>query len=214
MSSAQAASFVYVGNAESHDVSVLALDRQSGDLTAIETIAIPGPANRFVLATSLGADLVNQFRFEATSGTLTPNTPASVKVKDKAGPRHLAFHPSGKFVYLTGELDGAIYAFAYDAARGQLSEIQAISALPPDFAGKPWAADLHVTPDGRYLYGSERTSSTLAAFRIDPASGRLSAIGSYATGEQPRGFPVGARGRYPLAVGPRSNPPSGCSISP
>jgi 6-phosphogluconolactonase len=311
MSSAQAASAVYVGNAESNSISVLRLDRQSGALTTIETIPIPGvakpgstsplamspdqrilfigirsepyvaasfaidaasgklrhlgngpladgmayivtdrsgryllsasysghkvavnpiggdgivgpvrqvlptapnahcilpdAANRFVLATSLGADLVNQFRFDAVSGTLTPNTPASVKVTDKAGPRHLAFHPSGRFVYLIGELDGAIYTFDYDAARGQLRETQATSALPPGFTGKPWAADLHVTPDGKFLYGSERTSSTLAAFRIDPATGKLGAIGSYETEKQPRGFRIDLAGRYLLAVGQLSN---------
>lgn len=311
MSSAQAASVVYVGNAESNTISVLRLDRRDGALTTIEIIPIPGvvkpgstsplavspdnrllfigirsepyvaasfaidaangklrhlgngpladgmayivtdrsgrhllsasyggskvavnpigadgivgpvrqviptapnahcilpdTANRFVLSTSLGGDLVNQFRFDAASGTLTPNAPANVAVKDKAGPRHLAFHPSGRYVYLICELDGAIYAFDYDGARGQLSETQRSSALPPAFTGKPWAADLHVTPDGKFLYGSERTSSTLAAFRIDPANGKLGAIGSYATEKQPRGFRIDPSGRYLLAVGQLSN---------
>jgi len=320
MSSARAASFVYVGNAESNTVSVLLLDRQSGDLTAIEASPIPGvakpgsstpmavsldrrvlfigirsepyvvasfaidatsgrlthlgngpladamayivtdrsgryllsasyvghkvavnpigpdgvvgpaqqvvatapnahcilpdAANRFVLATSLGGDVVNQFRFDATSGTLTPNTPASVKVKDKAGPRHLAFHPSGKFVYLIGELDGAIYVFDYDAARGWLREKQALSALPPGFTGKPSAADLHLTPDGRYLYGSERASSMLAAFKVDSDSGKLSAIGSFETEKQPRGFRIDPAGRYLLAVGQLSHRLTSYAIDP
>ena len=311
MPSVPAASFVYVGNAESNTISVLRLDRQGGDLTAIETTPIPGvakpgptspmavspdkrmlfvgirsephiaasfaidatsgrlahlgngkladamayivtdrsgrfllsasygghkvtvnpigpdgvvgpvqqivptapnahciipdAANRFVLATSLGGDIVNQFCFDATTGILSPNTPAGATVKDKAGPRHLAFHPSGRFAYLIGELDGAIYAFDYDSAGGRLSETQVLSALPPGFTGKPWAADLHVTPDGRYLYCSERTSSTLAAFKIDPASGRLSMVGTYPTEKQPRGFAIDPSGRYLLAVGQLSN---------
>jgi 6-phosphogluconolactonase len=320
MSSARTASFVYVGNAESNVISVLRLDRQSGDLTAIETVPIPGvagpgmstpmavrpdrrvlfvgirsepyavasfaidaasgrlahlgngpladsmayivtdrsgryllsasygghkvavnpigpdgvvgkvqqvvptapnahcilpdPWNRYVLATSLGGDLVNQFRFDAASGTLTPNTPASVKVKDKAGPRHLVFHPSGRFAYLIGELDGAIYVFDYDAARGRLAETQSVSALPPGFAGKPSAADLHVTPGGRYLYASERTSSTLAAFAVDPASGKLRAIGSYETEKQPRGFRIDPAGSYLLAVGQLSHRLTSYAIDP
>lgn len=311
MSSVPAASFVYVGNAESDTISVLLLDRRNGDLTALETTPIPGvarpgptspmavspdkrvlfvgirsepylaasfaidaasgrlahlgngpladsmayivtdrsgrfllsasygghkvavnpigrdgvigavqqvvptapnahcilpdPANRFVLATSLGGDIVNQFRFDATSGTLIPNTPSSVSVKDKAGPRHLVFHPSGKFAYVIGELDGAIYAFDYDATHGRLVETQVLSALPPGFTGKPSAADLHVTPDGCFLYASERTSSTLAAFKIDPASGRLGMIGAYPTEKQPRGFAIDPSGGYLLAVGQLSN---------
>jgi 6-phosphogluconolactonase len=175
---------------------------------------LPDAANGYVLATSLGGDVVHQFCFDAASGTLTPNTPASVKVKDKAGPRHLVFHPSGRFAYLIGELDGAIYVFDYDAARGRLSETQAVSALPPGFAGEPSAADLHVTPDGRYLYGSERTSSTLAAFAIDPASGKLRAVGSYETEKQPRGFRIDPAGRYLLAVGQLSHRLTSYAIDP
>jgi 6-phosphogluconolactonase len=306
-----AASFVYVGNAESNSISALHLDRQSGALTAIEAVPIPGvatpgptspmavrpdkrvlfvgirsephlvasfaidpasgrlahlgngpladamayiatdrsgrfllsasygghkiavnpigpdgvvgpvqqvvptalnahcilpdAANRFVLATSLGGDIINQFRFDSASGALAPHAPASVAVADKVGPRHLVFHPSGRFAYLIGELDGAIHAFDYDAAAGRLSETQAISALPPGFAGTPWAADLHITPDGRHLYASERTSSTLAAFKIDPASGRLNMVGTYPTEKQPRGFAIDPSGRYLLVVGQLSH---------
>jgi 6-phosphogluconolactonase len=166
---------------------------------------LPDAANRFVLATSLGGDIINQFRFDSASGALAPHAPASVAVADKVGPRHLVFHPSGRFAYLIGELDGAIHAFDYDAAAGRLSETQAISALPPGFAGTPWAADLHITPDGRHLYASERTSSTLAAFKIDPASGRLNMVGTYPTEKQPRGFAIDPSGCYLLAVGQLSH---------
>ena len=129
-------------------------------------------ANRNVIVPTLGNDSVNQFKFDAATGKLTPNAPPSVRVKEKAGPRHFAFHPNGKIVYVLGELDGAVYVFDYDAATGQLKEKQSVSALPPDFQGKPSAADLHITPDGKFLYGSERTSSTLAGFKVDPATGR------------------------------------------
>jgi 6-phosphogluconolactonase len=83
--------------------------------------------------------------------------------------------------------------------------LAAASALPPGFAGKPWAADIHVSPDGRFLYASERTSSTLSGFAIDTASGRLTPIGHWPTETQPRGFAIDPGGRYLLSVGQLSN---------
>jgi 6-phosphogluconolactonase len=161
--------------------------------------------NRHVLVPTLGNDQVNQFRFDATSGKLTPNTPPAVRVKAKAGPRHFRFHPNGRLVYVLGELDATVYVFDYDAGTGQLKEKQSISALPPDFQGKASAADVHITPDGKVLYASERTSSTLAAFRIDPATGTLTALGSVPTEKQPRAFAIDSTGRYLLAVGQLSH---------
>jgi 6-phosphogluconolactonase len=168
--------------------------------------------NHYVLAPTLGNDLVNQFRFDAATGMLAPNTPPSVRVNKKAGPRHLVFHPNGKFVYVIGETDGLVYVFDYDPVRGQLDEKQTVSALPPDFHGKPATADLHITPDGKYLYGSERTSSTLTGFKIDPANGTLSLIGSVPTEKQPRGFKIDSSGRYLLAVGQLSHRMSSYTI--
>jgi len=166
---------------------------------------LPDASNRHVLVPTLGNDLVNQFRFDPASGTLIANTPPAVRVKEKAGPRHLVFHPNGKLVYVLGELDGSVYVFDYDPGTGLLREKQTVSALPPDFQGKPSAADLHITPDGRFLYGSERTSSTLAGFKVDPANGTLSTIGSVPTEKQPRGFNIDPSGRYLLAVGQLSH---------
>ena len=166
---------------------------------------VPDPANRYVLSTSLGADLVYQWRFDPATGTLSPNAPASVRVKDKAGPRHLVFHPDGTFVYLLDELDASIYVFGYDGASGQLSELQTASAWPPGYDGKPWAADIHVTPDGRFLYASERRSSTLSAFRIDAGSGMLSPLEFVPTEKQPRSFAIDPAARYLLVAGEASN---------
>ncbi len=120
-------------------------------------------------------------------------------------------------VYLLNELNASIYVCDYDAATGTLSELQTTSALPEDFDGPPFgmpgvstnggpkAADIHVSPDGRFLYASERTTSTLAAFSIDLDSGRLEPIGSYTTETTPRGFNIDPTGRYLLAVGQASN---------
>ena len=170
---------------------------------------LPSPDNRFVFATNLGSDQVLAFAFDATSGTLTPSDPPAHKVPEKSGPRHFVFHPGGKFVYLLHELNGDVAAFTYEARSGAWDEIQRTTALPEGFGGKadqqPWAADIHVTPDGRFVYASERTTSTLTAYKVDTASGKLTTIGSVPTEKQPRGFQIDPSGRYLAAVGELSN---------
>ena len=166
---------------------------------------LPSPDGRFVFATNLGSDQVLAFAFDATTGSLTPNDPPAYKVPAKSGPRHLVFHPNGKFVYLVHELNGDVAAFAYEARSGAWDEIQRTTALPEGFSGKPWAADIHITPDGRFLYASERTTNTLAAYKVDATSGKLTTIGSVPTEKQPRGFHIDPSGRYLAAVGELSD---------
>ena len=167
---------------------------------------MPDPTNHFVLHTSLGGDLVYQEKFDAKTGKLTPNDPPSVSIKAKAGARHLVFSPNKKFVYLVNELDASIYVFPWDARTGTLKkEVQVTTALPKGFDGKPWAADIHVTPDGKFLYASERTTSTLAAFSVDAKTGMLTSIDSYPTEKQPRAFNIDPTGRYLLSVGQLSD---------
>ena len=116
------------------------------------------------------------------------------------------FAPNRKFVYLLNELDASIYVFPWEAKTGILKkEVQVATSLPKGFEGKPWAADIHLTPDGKYLYASERTTSTLAAFKVDPKTGMLTSIDSFATEKQPRGFSIDPTGRYLLAAGQLSN---------
>jgi 6-phosphogluconolactonase len=166
---------------------------------------LPAADNRFVFATNLGSDQILSFRFNAATGALTPNDPAAIKVAEKNGPRHFVFHPNGKFVYLVNELSANLLVFAYDAAHGTWQQIQQASALPHGFDGKPWAADIHLTPDGRFLYASERGSSTIAAFKVDPESGKITALGSVATEKQPRSFAIDPSGHLLAAVGELSN---------
>ena len=174
---------------------------------------VTDPSNRYVLHTSLGGDVVYQEKFDAKTGKLAPNDPPTINVKAKAGPRHLTFSPNKKFVYLINELDAAIYVFPWDAKTGTLKkEVQVITALPKGFSGKPWAADIHLTPDGKFLYASERTTSTLAAFRVDAKKGALTSIDSYPTEKQPRAFNIDPSGRYLLAVGQLSNSLTSYSI--
>ena len=167
---------------------------------------ITDPSNRFVLHTSLGGDVIYQQKFDAATGKLSPNEPPTVGVAAKGGPRHLAFAPDAAFVYVLDELSGAIHVFPWDAAVGTMQpEVQVATALPKGFDGTPWGADIHLTPDGRFLYASERTTSTLAAFRVDRATGALTAIDSYPTEKQPRGFAIDPLGKYLLSAGQLSN---------
>ena len=208
----------YSGN----KLSVSAIDPE-GRLTANATIVPTGknahmvlsdPGNRFVFATNLGSDAVVRGRFDPATGAISDVALTAVTTKTGAGPRHFRFHPNGRYLYLINELDASLNAYCFDSATGALSEIQSVSNLPPGFTDKPWAADLHLTPDGRFLYGSERKSSTIAGFAVDGASGRLTPIGSAETETQPRGFAIDPSGRYLLAAGQISNALSVHAIEP
>ncbi|WP_369719896.1 lactonase family protein [Bradyrhizobium sp. LLZ17] len=171
---------------------------------------LPSPDNRFAFATNLGSDQVLSFAFDASTGELTPSDPPIHKVPEKSGPRHFVFHPNGKFVYLIHELNADVAVFAYEAKSGAWDEIQRTTALPEGFTGKdsdkkPWAADIHITPDGRFLYASERTTNTLTAYKVDATSGKLTTIGSVPTEKQPRGFNIDPSGRFLAAVGELSD---------
>ena len=161
--------------------------------------------NTRVYAACLGGDLLMQLAFDAVTGTLTPREPPGVRTRAGAGPRHFRFHPSGRLLYLLCELDAALYVYSHDPDTGALEELQQTSTLPPGFTGKPWAADIRITPDGRFLYTSERTSSTLCAMRIDPLTGQVQHIGYTLTEKEPRGFNLDPGGRYLMAVGQASH---------
>ena len=172
------------------------------------------PSNRFVFATSLGGGIVMQLCFDVTTGRLTPNTPAQLRPHEGASPRHFVFGRDASVVYLLNELDATIDVLAFDAASGTLRATQTVASLPPGFSGAPWAADLRLTPDGRFLYSSERRSSTLAAFRVDAGSGRLTLVGHTPTEAQPRSIAITPDGRFLLAAGQRSHHLSVCAIDP
>jgi 6-phosphogluconolactonase len=162
-------------------------------------------ANKHVYATSLGADIIMEWKFDPAAGRLSPIGPGMIQTRPGAGPRHLALHPNGRFLYLITETTDTIGAYAIDPQTATLTELQFVNALPADFKEQPAAADLHVTPDGRFLYGSERKTSTLAGYRIDPEKGTLSPIGHFPTEKTPRGFNIDPRGRFLLSVGLDSN---------
>ena len=173
-------------------------------------------ANKYVYVPVLGGDIVMQFKFDPKSGMLSPNAPPTVAPKPGAGPRHFTIHPNGKWGYLTCETAGTVNAYAIDKDKGTLSEIA--STETGDFKsfkdGNAAASDLHVTPDGKFVYAAVRSTSMLHGFKIDPDKGALTAIGKWPTEKEPRGFNIDARSKFLLAVGMQSNGMTVHSIDP
>ena len=186
-------------------------------------------SNRFVFAPHLGTDQVFQFLFDENSGRLTANTPPVLQLKQGTGPRHLIVSQDNRFIYLLNELTGTVTTLALDPRTGLLTEFDSVSILPPDTklgpgmprgaVGTPganqaparnadndiWAADLHLAPNGRFLYASERTTSTIGVLGVDGASGKLVYLGSTPTEKQPRGFNVDPTGQFIVASGEKSD---------
>ncbi len=163
-------------------------------------------SGKYVFATSLGGDNLSSWKFDAATGMLSPNDPPLVNVAPaRTGPRHFLWNKAQKHAYLINELDGGVDVFAYDAGKGAMTHLQRSSVVPPGFTGKVWAADLQIAPDGKYLYGSERTSSTLTTFRVDAATGRLQVVGQTPTEKTPRGFAVDSTGRFLVCTGQDSH---------
>jgi len=159
-------------------------------------------ANRFVFVPELGLDKVMIYVLDPARGKLTPNpNHASISVAPGAGPRQLVMHPNGRFAYLINELNSTMTAYAYDAGKGALRELQTLPTLPPGFTGTSSCAEVQIHPTGRFLYGSNRGHDTLAIYAIDPTSGLLTALGHHSTGGRiPRNFAVNSTGEYVIAA--------------
>ncbi len=156
---------------------------------------------RFLLVADLGADRVFVHRFDPAAGTLEPSAPPSAAAEPGSGPRHVVFHPSGNHAYAINELLSTVTVFGYEAASGILEPVQTITTLPVEFEGRNSTAEIAVSPDGRFLYGSNRGHDSLAVFTIDEDSGRLAAAGHVSTGgRSPRHFAMDATGRLLLAA--------------
>ena len=157
-------------------------------------------ANRYAMVADLGLDQVLVYRFNPSVGELVPNDPPFAKVAPGAGPRHFAFHPSGKFSYVINEINSTITAFTYDGSAGKLTELQTITTLPEGFKGNNSTAEVVAHPSGKFLYGSNRGHDSIAVFGIDQATGKLTAIEHEPTqGETPRNFFVDPTGKFLLA---------------
>jgi 6-phosphogluconolactonase len=160
------------------------------------------PDNHFVLAADLGLDEVLVYRFDPLRGSLAPNDPPFVKTTPGAGPRHFAFHPNGKFVYVVNELQCTLSAFSYNGAQGVLRELQTVSTLPDDYkiTKDDSAAEIVVHPSGKFVYGSNRGHDSIAVFAIDSTTGTVTALERISTqGKTPRGLGIDPTGSYLIA---------------
>jgi len=163
------------------------------------------PANRFVFAPLCGADKVLQFRFDPATGKLDPNEPAEAGFQPVDGPRHMAFHPKKDFAYVVNEKSSSVTALKYDAGKGTLAPLQTLPTLPKDFTTKNSCADIHITPDGKYVYASNRGHDSLAGYAIDQSTGKLTPLGQTATEKTPRSFAIDPTGKFIFAAGQGSH---------
>jgi 6-phosphogluconolactonase len=192
---------------------------------------LPDRSNKFVYATTLGANQVLQFVFDAKTGKLTANQPAAVSPAAGHGPRHMAFSPDNKNLYVLNELSGHVTQYAVDAGKGTLSLVESISSVPAeaglvwgapqapagtapapgaavapkDDKPKVWAADIQITPNGKFLYSTERTSNKIALFTVAAETGKLAYVANFATEAQPRGIKIDPSGQYLVASGEKSD---------
>jgi len=161
------------------------------------------PDKKYVVSNDLGEDMIYIYTYNPASKTEVLTLKTAYKTPAGTGPRHLSFAPNGKFAYLTHEFNGSITAFTY--ADGKLNQIQRIGTTPKDFKGRVDAADIHVSPDGKFLYQSNRgDANTISVFEIFP-TGRLAFKSRVSTlGIGPRNFAIAPNGRF-LLVGNQKN---------
>ena len=206
--------FVLVANYEDGTVSVLPV-RPGGALgAALATrsvgaeahMIVADPSNRYVFVPCKGADYVAQFRFDAATGELSPNPMPRIATARGAGPRHLAFHPNGRFAYLVNENSSTMTAYALDPATGTLAELETQSTLPDGFSGHKEAAAVRVHPGGAWLFGSNRGDDSIVVFAIDPSTGRMKRHGFVKSGgATPRDFVLDSAGTFLYAANQDSN---------
>jgi len=168
----------------------------------------PSPDNRFAFVADLGLDKVLVYKLDPARATLTPNDPPFVTVPSGSGPRHLAFHPDGRFAYVINEMLCTVTAFSYDAKLGTLKATQTISTLPRGESVQPGysTAEVQVHPGGKFLYGSNRGHDTIAVFAIDRESGTLRLIQNEpAQGKIPRNFGIDPTGAWLLVANEKSD---------
>jgi 6-phosphogluconolactonase len=217
--------YVLVANYNSGNVAVFpiapdgtlaphsAFEQQSG--SSVNPLRQAGPHahsivtsndNRFALSADLGTDQVLVYRFDDRKGTLSPNNPPFAKVKPGSGPRHIAFAPSGKFVYLASEMAATITIFSYDAQSGTLTTRQTVPTLPADFKGENREAEVVIDSTGRFLYVSNRGADTISVYAIHAADGSLSFLQRVPSGGKiPRHFAIDPTGNWLFAANHQSN---------
>ena len=200
-------------------IGAAAIDKQE---TAVGAHAIAADlSNRFVFVPHIariqdnvleppknnpGPNVILQYRFNAQTGRLSPNTPHRVEQGDLVGPRHYIHHPSLDVVYFSNEQGCSVTAYRLDRASGTLSSVQTISTLPAGHSERTTCSQIHLTPSGRFLYVGNRAanSSSIGAFAVDPAAGHLTAAGNIPTEAVPSAFCLDPAGHFLFAAGTAS----------
>jgi len=164
------------------------------------------PTNRYALSMDLGLDQVLVYRFDSAKGTIQPNDPPFATVAPGRGPRHLAWAADGRFAYVSTEMGNTVEVFAYDSSQGRLTHIQSISTVPPDNKEVSYAAEVAMHPGGGFVYASNRGQNTIAAFRVDRESGRLTSVGHVPCGGNwPRHFAIDPTGVFLIVANEKSD---------
>ena len=165
----------------------------------------PDPANKFVFAVDLGTDEVLGYRYQ--DNKLVPNEPAlAYACKPGSGPRHMAFHPNGRFAFVIHELNSTMAALAYDAAKGTFSEVQTVATIPSDFTENNQCSAVKVSADGKFLYGANRGHNSIVVYSINENTGELTQVQLMSVGgDWPRDFTIDLTGNILLVANERSN---------
>lgn len=169
---------------------------------------MPSPDNRFALTCDLGLDQILSYQLDPATAKLTPNDPPFARLAPGAGPRHFAFSPEGKFVYVLNELNLTVTAFTYEPKTAGLTEVQTLSTLPANYPAteRDSGAQILVHPTGKFVYSSNRGHDSIAGFTCDPATGKLTLVQNESTqGKTPRHFAIDPSGRWLLAENQNSD---------
>lgn len=219
ISTDQASHFVFVANYATGNVAVLPT-QPNGELGPASDIQqhhgsgpdprqdgphahsiLPDPNGQFVFSANLGTDRIMIYQFDSSQGRLLPHHPAAYAVSPGSGPRHLAFHPRGQVLYAITECSSQIYVLDYDADKGTLGPRQTLSMVPENYTGFSAGSDLHLSPDGSFLYASIRGQDAIAVYAIDEEMGELTLIATEsAQGKTPRNFALCPSGEYLLVA--------------
>ena len=160
--------------------------------------------NRTLWVPALKQDRICLFTL-SDDGFLAEQEPAEVTTVEGAGPRHMVFHPNQQYGYCVNELNSSVDVWELKDPHGKIECVQTLDMMPPDFAGVRWAADIHLTPDGRHLYACDRTASIITIFSVSEDGSVLSIEGYQNTETQPRGFNLDHSGKYLIAAGQKSH---------
>ena len=192
-----------VSSSDQHTGSSVNKERQEGPHA--HSIFLDA-ANKYAFSADLGLDKILIYKFNSRKGTITPNDPPFATVPPGSGPRHIAFHPNGKLVYVINEMTSTITGFHYHSDKGSMDQIETVSTLPAGFKGNSSTAEILIHPNGKFLYASNRGHDSITVYKIDKLTGKLAVVAHEpALVKTPRNFRIDPSGHFLLAAGQESD---------